>query len=206
MSTRASCSDEAQFEIQSDPPRRSPRSSAKPGRRSSASCRASTPVSASRQRSPEVACRRPDPALHLASILSFWHPRAVARDNAVQCRWRTPQLLPVAASRRAFAGGLLHGYRTEEETLSTVCGRIAFAEQLRRRFDIPLPVEVRYDDFTDDITANRLVKAAGARLRGMRIGDRRSRGGAFAASRRRSRTSPWSRSGRATYRPLRSTG
>ena len=54
----------------------------------------------------------------------------------------------VAASRRAFAGGLLHGYRTEEETLSTVRGRIAFAEQLRRRFDIPLPVEVRYDDFT----------------------------------------------------------
>ena len=80
-----------------------------------------------------------------------------------------------SAARRAFARGLLHGYRTEEETLHTVRGRIRVGEQIRRRFDIPVPVEVRYDDFTDDVLMNRLVKAAAARLSLMRIRSPRSR-------------------------------
>lgn len=74
-----------------------------------------------------------------------------------------------AAARRAFGRGLLHGYLTHEEALPTVRGRIRFDDQLRRRFGLPLPVEVRYDEFTDDILANRLVKAAVARLGGMRL-------------------------------------
>jgi len=68
------------------------------------------------------------------------------------------------AARRAFSRGLLHGYLTEEEALFTVRGRIQFSEQICRRFSIPLPVELRFDDFTEDILANRLVKAAAARL------------------------------------------
>ena len=48
-------------------------------------------------------------------------------------------------------------------------GRIRFDEQIRRRFGLLLPVEVRYDEFTDDILANRLVRAAAARLGGMRL-------------------------------------
>ena len=72
-----------------------------------------------------------------------------------------------AAARRAFSRGLLHGYITEEEALYTVRGRIRFDEQLRRRFGVSLPVEVRYDEFTDDVLPNRLVKAAAGRL-GMR--------------------------------------
>ena len=80
-----------------------------------------------------------------------------------------------SAARRAFARGLLHGYRTEEETLHTVRGRIRVGEQIRRRFGIPVPVEVRYDDFTDDVLMNRLVKAAAARLSLMRIRSPRSR-------------------------------
>ena len=78
-----------------------------------------------------------------------------------------PDALAIALTRQArlaFARGLLHGYRTEEEALYTVRGRIRFDEQLRRRFGIPLPVEVRYDDFTADVLANRLVKAAAYRL------------------------------------------
>ena len=43
-------------------------------------------------------------------------------------------------------------------------GRIRFDDQLRRRFGIPLPVEVSYDEFTDDVLANQLVKAAAYRL------------------------------------------
>ena len=41
-----------------------------------------------------------------------------------------------AAARRAFAGGLLHGYRAEEEALFTVRGRIRVDEQVRRRFGV----------------------------------------------------------------------
>ena len=81
----------------------------------------------------------------------------------------------VAAARRAFGRGLLHGYRTEEEALHTVRGRIVVAEQIRRRFDLLLPVEVRYDEFTDDILANRLVKAAAAQLGSMRLRSRETR-------------------------------
>ena len=80
-----------------------------------------------------------------------------------------------AAARRAFARGLLHGYLTHEEALPTVRGRIRFDDQLRRRFGLPLPVEVRYDEFTDDILANRLVKAAVARLGGMRLRSQKAR-------------------------------
>ena len=79
------------------------------------------------------------------------------RENAL------PDVLALAlsaAARRAFSRGLLHGYRTEEEALYTVRGRIRFDEQMRRRFGLLLPVEVRYDEFTDDILANRLVRAA----------------------------------------------
>ena len=82
-----------------------------------------------------------------------------------------------AAARRAFSRGLLHGYRTEEEALHTVRGRIRFDEQIRRRYGIPLPVEVRYDEFTDDITENRLVKAAAMRLGGTRLRSQDARKG-----------------------------
>lgn len=83
-----------------------------------------------------------------------------------------PDVLALALAhhaRMAFARGLLHGYRVEEEALHTVRGRIRFDEQMRRRFGIPLPVELRYDDFTDDILANRLIKAAAYRLINMRL-------------------------------------
>ena len=82
-----------------------------------------------------------------------------------------------AAARRAFAGGLVHGYRIEEEATYTVRGRIRIDDQLRRRFGAPLPIEVRYDEFTDDVIANRLVKAATVRLGRMRLSSRRSRDG-----------------------------
>ena len=80
-------------------------------------------------------------------------------------------------ARRAFSRGLLHGYREEEEALHTVRGRIRFDDQIRRRFGAPLPVEVRYDEFTDDILANRLVKAAALRLGAMRLRSPQARRG-----------------------------
>ena len=72
-------------------------------------------------------------------------------------------------TRKAIERGLLRGYRREEESLHTVRGQIRFADQIGRRFGLPLPVEVTYDEFTEDIEQNRLLKTALHRLSLTRI-------------------------------------
>ena len=67
-------------------------------------------------------------------------------------------------ARQAIHRGLLQGYRREEDALNTVRGRIRFGDQVGRRFDIPLPIEVAFDEFTEDIEKNRLLKTAIHRL------------------------------------------
>ena len=67
-------------------------------------------------------------------------------------------------TRQAIQRGLLQGYRREEEALHTVRGRIRFGDQISRRFGIPLPIEVAFDEFTEDIEKNRLLKTAIHRL------------------------------------------
>ena len=67
-------------------------------------------------------------------------------------------------TRQAVRRGLLQGYRREEEALHTVRGRIRFDEQIKRRFGVPLPIEVAFDEFTENIEENRLLKAALHRL------------------------------------------
>ena len=63
-------------------------------------------------------------------------------------------------TRRAIGRGLLRGYRREEDALHGVRGRVRFADQLRRRPGVPLPVEVAFDEFTADVEENRLLHAA----------------------------------------------
>ena len=65
---------------------------------------------------------------------------------------------------QATSRGLLQGYQTREEALQVVRGRIRIDEQLRRRFGLAVPIEVQYDEFTPDIPANQLLKAAVHRL------------------------------------------
>ncbi len=69
-----------------------------------------------------------------------------------------------ASVRQATHRGLLQGYRTRDEALNVVRGRIRIEDQLRRRFGLAFPIEVRYDEFTTDIEHNRLLKAAVHRL------------------------------------------
>ncbi|WP_449060423.1 McrC family protein [Planomonospora algeriensis] len=68
------------------------------------------------------------------------------------------------AADRALRQGVLQGYLEVEESLPVVRGRIREADQIRRRYGLPLPVEVRYDEFTVDIAENRLLLAAATRL------------------------------------------
>ncbi len=67
-------------------------------------------------------------------------------------------------TRQAIQRGLLQGYRREEDALHTVRGRVRFGDQISRRFGIPLPIEVAFDEFTEDIEKNRLLKTAIHRL------------------------------------------
>jgi 5-methylcytosine-specific restriction enzyme subunit McrC len=69
---------------------------------------------------------------------------------------------------RALDRGILRSYRPEEASLMTVRGRIRMEDQIRDRFGIAPPVEVRYDEFTEDIEENRLLKAGIRRLAKMR--------------------------------------
>ena len=112
------------------------------------------------------------PKLLSLACYAFDRVKLQPRDVDFPEETALPDFLALAltsAARRAFSRGLLHGYLTREEALYAVRGRIRFDEQIRRRFGIPLPVEVRYDEFTDDITANRLVKAAARRLGRMQL-------------------------------------
>lgn len=77
--------------------------------------------------------------------------------------------------RRALGRGILQGYRTEQAALSTVRGRIRFDDQLRSHFGIAPPIEIQYDDFTEDIPENQLIKTALHRLGRLRIRSARVR-------------------------------
>ena len=73
------------------------------------------------------------------------------------------------ALQRAMRRGLLMDYVEREEALPTIRGRVRFADQLRRHYGLPLPMEVRYDDYTLDTEANRLLKAALRRIERLRL-------------------------------------
>lgn len=71
--------------------------------------------------------------------------------------------------RVALRRGLLHGYRTVEDTHTTIRGRIRMADQLRLRPGQHLPLELVHDDFTADIVENQILRAAIDRLLRMRL-------------------------------------
>ncbi|MEV0726238.1 restriction endonuclease [Micromonospora purpureochromogenes] len=68
------------------------------------------------------------------------------------------------AASQALAPGLLQGYRTVEEALPLVRGRLREADQLRARPGLALPVEVRYDDYNPDVPENQILLSAVRRL------------------------------------------
>jgi len=56
--------------------------------------------------------------------------------------------------------GLLKGYVAADETGTVIRGRWDVARQLKIRPGIPAPVELTYDDYTEDVAENRILKAA----------------------------------------------
>lgn len=70
---------------------------------------------------------------------------------------------------RLFGRGILQGYRQRSDSLTTVRGQIRFSDQIRTRFGIMPPIEVTYDEFTEDVIENQLIKAAICKLLHNRI-------------------------------------
>lgn len=67
-------------------------------------------------------------------------------------------------AERALSRGPLQGYVTVDETLRTVKGRIRMSEQISRRPGMMVPLEVSYDEFSEDIAENRILRAALTRM------------------------------------------
>lgn len=65
---------------------------------------------------------------------------------------------------RVLRGGVLQGYRAQRSAEPFIRGRWLISEQIGRRFGMPLPAELAYDDYTADIAENRLVRSAARRL------------------------------------------
>lgn len=91
--------------------------------------------------------------------------------RSCQVEYRSDQglveaLIPVflSAVKQAIRPGILQGYRSEDAALLTVRGRLRFDDQIRERHGVYPPIEVRFDEFTEDIPINRLIKAALVRL------------------------------------------
>jgi 5-methylcytosine-specific restriction enzyme subunit McrC len=102
-------------------------------------------------------------------------PRARADLNA------EPDLVEVFASvylnilQRNLRRGLLLGYVRRDEAEPAVRGRVRFGDQARRRYGMPLPVEVSYDDYTADTELNQVLKASLRRLSVLRLRSTRTR-------------------------------
>ncbi|MFF5479346.1 McrC family protein [Streptomyces sp. NPDC012935] len=100
-----------------------------------------------------------------------WHPDEVTAATADDLLTAALAGLLARTARRTLDAGVLHGYRTVEEELPLLRGRIRTADQLRR-VGMPLPVAVRYDDHTADIAENRILLTAldlAARLPGVPV-------------------------------------
>lgn len=77
--------------------------------------------------------------------------------------------------RQALRRGLLQGYYTCEDDLMVIRGRLRFEDQIRKHFGRFPPAAVRYDEYSTDIEANRLLKAALLRLSRLPLRSEKSR-------------------------------
>lgn len=63
-------------------------------------------------------------------------------------------------SNRTLARGVLQGYRTTEDNLTAVRGRIDLSRQLTQSPGLPLPLAVTFDEYTVDTLENQLLAGA----------------------------------------------
>jgi 5-methylcytosine-specific restriction enzyme subunit McrC len=94
---------------------------------------------------------------------STWQPSAVDLGTS-------DDLVPAIAAAlwrqlaRAIHQGLLPGYVTVEEASPVLRGRLRESAQLAARHGLPLPLEIRHDEFTVDIAENQILRTAAERM------------------------------------------
>lgn len=73
----------------------------------------------------------------------------------------------VLEAEHALAAGPLRGYRTEDQTLAVLRGRLRLRDQYLRRFGQLSPLEVTVDEWTVDTAENRMIRSAALVLLGL---------------------------------------
>ena len=103
--------------------------------------------------------------LFLVSYASgrWWSGEPVRLESATDL---VEAIIPgfVTQVRTAYRRGVPQGYRTEEDALRTIRGRPRMDLLVQRRYGKVPPIDVTFDEFTEDILPNQLVRAAIARL------------------------------------------
>lgn len=64
----------------------------------------------------------------------------------------------------ALDRGVLRGYIHRDERDIVLRGRVRFGDHISRSGGLPLPIEISYDDFTEDILENRMLRTAASLL------------------------------------------
>lgn len=130
---------------------------------------AGTKVGVARVGSLQVSIRPKIPTDRLVFLMgyatkpSFWRNHSVLLDVESDL----PEALGHAFSRlasKALEQGVLQGYKTVDDSLPVLRGRIRVRDQISRRYGMGLPLEVTYDDFTIDIAENQILLAAANQL------------------------------------------
>lgn len=101
---------------------------------------------------------------HLLFLLGYasdpgFRPEHVAGQRDAEL-WPAMAYSLAQAVDRALARGVVQGYRTTDEALKTIRGRIRFGDQIRARPGMLVPIEVTFDEFTVDTAENRILRAA----------------------------------------------
>jgi 5-methylcytosine-specific restriction enzyme subunit McrC len=105
----------------------------------------------------------------LLFLLGYSIHGAAWRAEAVDVS-TSPGLVPAIAEAlwrqvsRAIHQGLLPGYVVVEESSLVLRGRLLESAQLARHHGLPLPLEIRHDEFTVDIPENQILRTACERM------------------------------------------
>ncbi len=105
---------------------------------------------------------------HLLFLLGYakdpgFRPEDVSGQHDAQL-WPAMAYSLAQAVERALSRGVVQGYRTTDEALRTIRGRIRFGDQIRARPGMLVPIEVTYDEFAVDTAENRILRAALRRM------------------------------------------
>jgi 5-methylcytosine-specific restriction enzyme subunit McrC len=113
---------------------------------------------------------RPKVSIARLLFLAGYARRAAAWRSETVPVSQAAELIPAIAqalwrqTERAIHQGLLPGYILVEESSQVLRGRLREGEQLHRHHGLPLPLEIRHDEFTTDIAENQILRTACERM------------------------------------------